>query len=115
MVACPQPRNDAMTRNSLRSDLIVFDTITDQRTASAGDLSSSHWFIAALNAERYGASFGPPVLQIASHDGSANEDPAETGTPLTVLIENRWASIKAANVAFTIRGRDASAAPSLPS
>lgn len=217
MVACTQPRNDAMTRNSLRSDLTAFDTITDHRTASAGDLSTSHWLIAAcgdqgveanlfeypfarrtvtrasitlpsgreisglplfdgpdtppggisgtsvsmavagkigvcrfapqdghpltrtllktrlaaqhqamiaisaadqmapglavLNAERYGAPFGPPVLQIASQDGSAIEDFAETGKPLTVLIESRWESTNATNVDFTIQGRDASAAP----
>ena len=206
-----------MISNSVRSDLIAFDNITDHRTASAGDRSTSDWLIAAcadqgvtanlfeypfarrtvtsasitlsdgreitglplfdspdsssggisgsavslgasgtigvcrfapqdghpltralhsarsntqyqaivaicaaddvvpglavLNAERYGAPFGPPVLQIASHHGPAIDDSVSGNKPLTVRIESRWESVNATNVDLTIQGLDTSAAP----
>ncbi len=206
-----------MTPNSVRSDLIAFDNITDHRTASAGDRSTSDWLIAAcadqgvtanlfeypfarrtvtsasvtlsdgreitglplfdspdstsggisgsavslgasgtigvcrfapqdghsltrtlhsarsntrhqaivaisagedvvpglavLNAERYGAPFGPPVLQIASQYSQAIDDAVNRNKALTVRIESRWESVNATNVDLTIQGRDTSAAP----
>jgi len=217
MVACVQPRNDAMTPDSLRNDLSAFDNITDHRTATAGDLSTSRWLIAqcadhgvdanlfeypfarrtvgrasitlpdgrqisglplfdapdtppggisgtavslaepgkigvgrfapqeghaltrtlqeartqsrqqaiiaisaadhmapglaVLNAERYGAPFGPPVVQIASQYDDTIEGFAKAGQPLVVTIESRWESVNATNVDLTIQGRDASVAP----
>ena len=47
MVACEQPRNDAMSLESVRADLTAFDNIRDHRTASLGDLATSQWLIAA--------------------------------------------------------------------
>ncbi len=217
MLACVQPGDDAMTTNSLRTDLSAFDHIADHRTATAGDLSTSRWLIAqcadhgvdanlfeypfarrtvvrasvtlsdgreingvplfdgpdtpsggvlgtavslatpgqvgvgrfapqdghsltktlqvartqarhqaliavsaadnivrglaVLNAERYGAPFGPPVVQIASQNSDFIEDAARAGKPLNVVIESRWESVKATNVDFAIAGRDKSAAP----
>ncbi len=217
MVACARLRNDAMTPDSVRHDLMAFDNIADHRTASDGDLATSHWLIAAcadegvqanlleypfarrtvthasitlpdgreieglplfdspdtssrgisgsavapgasgtvgvcrfapqdghpltrilhgarsntqhqvivaisaaddvvpglavLNAEHYGAPFGPPVLQIASHYGRDIDDAISANKPLTVRIESRWESVNATNVDLTIHGRDPSAAP----
>ncbi len=217
MVACEQPRNDAMSLESVLADLTAFDNISDHRTASLGDLATSHWLIAAcadqgmqanlleypfarrtvthasimlrdgreitglplfdspdsppggisgsavslgasgtigvcrftpqdghpltqalhsarsnpeheviiaisaaddvvpgiavLNAERYGAPFGPPVLQIASEEGRVIDDLVGSNKLLTVRIESRWESVNATNVDLAIQGRDTSAAP----
>ena len=67
--------------------------------------------LAVLNAEHYGAPFGPPVLQIASHHAQAIDDAVSLNKPLTVRIESRWESVNATNVDLTIHGRDTSAAP----
>jgi hypothetical protein len=67
--------------------------------------------LAVLNAEHYGAPFGPPVLQIASHAGADIDDAVGSNKPLTVRIESRWESVNATNVDLTIHGRDKSAAP----
>ena len=67
--------------------------------------------LAVLNAERYGAPFGPPVLQIASQYSQAIDDSVSGNKPLTVRIESRWESVNATNVDLTIQGLDTSAAP----
>lgn len=67
--------------------------------------------LALLNAERFSAPYGPPILQVASEHAAALDGAARNGAELRVHIEARRPRATARNIMVTIPGRDPALAP----
>ena len=64
-----------------------------------------------LNAPQYGQPYGPPVLQVATHDGDWLDAAADAGSSARFVAHAMIEDTEACNVQTRIPGRDASAAP----
>ncbi len=67
--------------------------------------------LALLNASRYDAPFGPPVLQVATKHRTWLEDAAADRIPAHLVAHATLESISASNVLARIPGRDPNLAP----
>ena len=67
--------------------------------------------LALLNAPQYGQPYGPPVLQVATHDGEWLDAAAEAGTSARLVAHATIEDTEACNVQTRIPGRDASSPP----
>ena len=107
MLACVQPGNDAMTLDSVRSDLTAFDNITDHRTASAGDLATSRWLMAACADQGMLANLleYPFARRSVTHASITLQDGREiTGLPLFDSPDLPFGGTSASAVAFGATG-----------
>ena len=64
-----------------------------------------------INADRFTAPFGPPVLQLSNADQAALEDAAAAGAEATVAVDLTRTPCEAVNVEARLAGRDGSLAP----
>ena len=67
--------------------------------------------LALLNAPQYRQPYGPPVLQVATHDGEWLNAAAEAGTSARLVAHATIEDTEACNVQTRIPGRDASSPP----
>ena len=67
--------------------------------------------LALLNAPQYRQPYGPPVLQVATHEGEWLDVAAEAGTSARFVAHATIEDTEACNVLTRIPGRDANAPP----